>query len=154
RWHESGAGARPAPRRGRFAVSLPRPAPGAAIGGHRTWPRPCARQNPLSRYGGESKMKSIVALAALAGPVSFSWGCLVAPVEPPVGILFTSYKAPLDYTLEGNPVGSKSGMSSTFSIIGCVALGDASIEAAAQSGGLSKVHSADYEYENIIGLYQ
>lgn len=99
-----------------------------------------------------------VALCALIIPAT---GCLVAPVMPPLapvmpppGMLFTDYKAPLDHNLEGNPIGSRSGTSETMSILSLVALGDGSVAAAAQNGGLSRVHHADYEYFNVLGIYQ
>lgn len=81
-------------------------------------------------------------------------GCLVVPVQPPTGIVYSDYRAPLDYDQEGLPMGSRTGMSESISILGLVALGDASIDAAATNGGISNVHGADYEYFNVLGVYQ
>lgn len=81
-------------------------------------------------------------------------GCLVAPVIPPTGMIFTDIKAPLDYNMNETKNASRSGMSETMSIVGLIALGDGSIKAAAQNGGITTIHSADYEYFNIIGVYQ
>jgi len=39
-------------------------------------------------------------------------------------------------------------------ILGLVATGDASTEAAAREGGISTIHSADYSYFNVLGVYQ
>jgi len=91
------------------------------------------------------------ALCALILPLA---GCLTAPVMPPPGMVYTDYKAPLDHNLEGNPVGSRSGSAETMSILGLVALGDASVATAARNGGVSRVHHADYEYFNVLGIYQ
>ncbi len=81
-------------------------------------------------------------------------GCLVAPVMPPVGVIFTDYQAPLDFDQESSEVGSKQGMAETISILGLVALGDASINTAAQNGGISEIYGADYQYFNVVGVYQ
>lgn len=99
-------------------------------------------------------MKKFALLAAICGAALFGTGCLVAPVQPPYGIVYTQYKAPLDYDQANSAVGKKSGMSSTMSIIGLVAIGDGSVATAAQNGGLTTISGADYEYTNILGIYQ
>ena len=79
-------------------------------------------------------------------------GCLVAPFQPPTGMV-TSYKAPL--SMEGNwKAGSKKGEASSMSILGLVAVGDCSISAAMQNGGLKTASFVDYEYFNVLGFYQ
>jgi hypothetical protein len=40
------------------------------------------------------------------------------------------------------------------SILGIVSTGDCSIDAAAKDGGLNKVNHLDYDYMNILGIYQ
>ncbi|MCC5876147.1 MAG: TRL-like family protein [Candidatus Sumerlaeia bacterium] len=81
-------------------------------------------------------------------------GCLVAPVMPPPGMLYTDYKAPLDFDMNATKNATRRGESETMSILGLVALGDGSVKTAAQNGGITTIHSADYEYFNIIGVYQ
>ena len=79
-------------------------------------------------------------------------GCVWAPFQPPTGIV-TSYKAPL--STEGNwKCGSKVGTSSAMSILGLVAVGDCSLKAAMDEGGLKSAEYADYEYFNVLGFYQ
>lgn len=79
-------------------------------------------------------------------------GCLCAPFEPPMGIV-SVVKAPL--STEGNwEMGSKHGESSSISILGIAAVGDCSIATAAKTGGVKKVNHVDYEYRNILGIYQ
>ena len=79
-------------------------------------------------------------------------GCLMAPFQPPTGFV-TSYRAPL--STEGNwKSGSKTGEASSVNIIGLVAVGDCSINAAMHNGGLKTASFADYEYFNVLGLYQ
>jgi hypothetical protein len=45
------------------------------------------------------------------------------------------------------------GTSVATSILGLIATGDASIEAAAKAGGISKIHHVDYQAMSILGLY-
>lgn len=79
-------------------------------------------------------------------------GCLSAPFQPPSGMVSVT-KAPL--STEGNwEVGSKKGEASSFSILGLYASGDCSIATAARNGGLRKIGHVDYEYVNIVGIWQ
>ena len=99
-------------------------------------------------------VKKALSLATAFGAAALLTGCLTAPVMPPMGMIYNDYQAPLDYTQEESPVGTKSGMAETTSILGCVAWGDASIKTAASNGGLTEVTGADYEYFNVLGVYQ
>lgn len=77
-------------------------------------------------------------------------GC--AMVQSPVfATLYTDVKAPLAVT--GNSGASKVGTAEANSILGIVATGDASIDAAAKSAGITKIHHVDYEAKNILGFY-
>lgn len=79
-------------------------------------------------------------------------GCLSAPFQPPSGVVSVT-TAPL--STEGNwEVGSKRGEAFSTSILGLYATGDCSIAAAARNGGLKKIGHVDYEYVNIIGVWQ
>ena len=79
-------------------------------------------------------------------------GCLSAPFQPPNGLVSVT-TAPL--STEGNwDVGSKKGEASSFSVLGLYASGDCSIAAAARNGGLKKIGHVDYEYFNVIGIWQ
>lgn len=79
-------------------------------------------------------------------------GCLSAPFMPPTGIIGAT-RAPL--STEGNwDIGSKTGTASSTSVLGLYASGDCSIATAAKNGGLKKVTHVDYEYENVIGIWQ
>lgn len=82
-------------------------------------------------------------------------GCLKAPFMPPPGVGFTQYAAPLDVDFENTDMSSmKKGTAETMSILGLVAVGDASSQAAAQSAGITKIVHADYEYFNVLGVFQ
>jgi hypothetical protein len=47
----------------------------------------------------------------------------------------------------------KVGVSMCTSILGLVATGDASIEAAMKNGGITKIQHVDWNAKNILGLY-
>ena len=79
-------------------------------------------------------------------------GCLSAPFQPPSGVVSVT-TAPL--STEGNwEVGSKRGEAFSTSILGLYATGDCSIATAARNGGLKKIGHVDYEYVNVIGIWQ
>lgn len=101
-------------------------------------------------------MRKLILLAATLFVACATSGCigLVAPVMPPQGWVVTSYKAPLDYDQEESLVGTKTGTSESICILGLVAVGDASTRTAARNGGLTKLHGADYEYLNILFVFQ
>lgn len=74
-----------------------------------------------------------------------------AMVKAPLsGFLYTDVKAPLVAT--SNSGASKVGTSEATSILGWVATGDASIDAAARSAGISKIHHVDEQSTNILGI--
>ncbi|MCL1971497.1 MAG: TRL-like family protein [Endomicrobia bacterium] len=79
---------------------------------------------------------------------SFS-GCM-APMSPVSGLIFMDVKAPL--TATSNTKGKKVGKAEAKSYFGLVAMGDASIEAAAKAGGITKISSIDYESKTILGI--
>jgi hypothetical protein len=75
-----------------------------------------------------------------------------AMVKSPVsGYLYTDTKAP--FAVTGNTGSTKVGTAQSKSILGWVALGDASIEAAAKSAGITKIHHVDEHVKNYVGFY-
>ena len=65
----------------------------------------------------------------------------------------TSYTAPL--STEGNwKQGSKTGSSGAICVLGIVAVGDCSLDAAIKNGDLKEAYYADYKYFNVFGIYQ
>ena len=80
-------------------------------------------------------------------------GCAVAP-SPLHGILYTDVKFPSYYQgADTVGPGSKRGQAQSASILGLVATGDSSVEAAARNGGIRKVHTVDHHSNSILGLY-
>jgi len=88
--------------------------------------------------------------------VLFLTGCAwyQTPVKPPLGLIYAQFKAPMSSELNGVKMGSKSGTAESTSILGWIALGDCSITAAAKNGNIQTINYADYEYMNVLGVYQ
>lgn len=82
------------------------------------------------------------------------FGCVRAPFVPPMGGAFTQIEAPLDVDYDSTSLGTKTGQASSQCILGLFSFGDASTQAAATAGGLTSINHADYEFFNILGLYQ
>ena len=70
----------------------------------------------------------------------------------PIGSLYTKVKLPVSATANSQAA-TKKGTSQCTSILGLFATGDASIEAAKQNGGITKVTHVDYDADNILGVY-
>ena len=91
----------------------------------------------------------LLAVFALSGCA----GIVIAPVTPGMGAIFSDYQAPLDPDVDPTVVAEKHGEASAENFLGLVITGDASLKAAADQGGITKVHHMDYQYKNILGLY-
>ena len=70
------------------------------------------------------------------------------------GCVFTDVKIPLDTNLEETKLGTKTGESSSQSVLWLVAWGDSGTQAAAAEGGITTVLHADQEIFSVLfGLY-
>jgi len=70
----------------------------------------------------------------------------------PMGSVYTGVKLPMMAT--GNRSAStKTGEATCTSVLGVVAVGDCSIEAAMKNGGITKVNHVDWDVRNILGIY-
>jgi len=87
---------------------------------------------------------AVVALVAFAG-------CVFGP-SPLQGSLYTDVKYPSDSPNQAKIV-EKKGEACATGILGLVATGDASLEAAAKDGKITQITAVDYHYNNILGLY-
>ncbi len=83
--------------------------------------------------------------------VAFVLGGCAAGVQPVTGMLYSDVKGA--YGATESPMYSKVGEATATSILGIVATGDASIEAACKSAGITKIHHVDYHTTNILGIY-
>jgi hypothetical protein len=83
-------------------------------------------------------MRSLLIAGVLASAL-VATGCVYSEVG---GALYTDIKGPIQ---AGNPTATgKSGTSCSNSILGLIALGDASIESAKRNGKITKVTSVDH----------
>lgn len=98
-------------------------------------------------------MKRLLMMMALAGVALLAAGCFKAPVVPPFGYVMTLYSAPIDVEY-GTEIGTKTGKSESTSILGLFSWGDASVNAAARNGQLSRVDYVGYDMLNVLGIYQ
>lgn len=84
-------------------------------------------------------------------PLAFGLVTGCATVRTPVvGALYTD--AASSESVSSNHMGKKRGESCAQSILGLVATGDASTEAAAKAGGITKISHVDSKSNNIIGV--
>lgn len=95
-------------------------------------------------------MNVLKKLTLVAGFALLLSSCAV--VKAPVsGVVYTKVKAPVAVTENENA--SKVGTAEATSILGIVATGDASIDAAAKSAGITKIHHVDAESTGILGIF-
>jgi hypothetical protein len=80
-------------------------------------------------------------------------GCAMV-ASPLPGSIYTSVSYPSYYHgVDNGGPGTKRGEAMASSILGIVATGDASIEAAARNGRITKIHTADTKATSILGVY-
>ena len=95
-------------------------------------------------------MKRIKLLAMVISVAALMSSC--AMVKTPLsGYLYSSVKSPVAVT--SNSGSSKVGTAQASSILGWVATGDASIQAAAKNAGITKISYIDEEGTSILGFY-
>ncbi|MBX3025071.1 TRL-like family protein [bacterium] len=70
-------------------------------------------------------------------------------MSPAIGLFYADVKGPIAAT---STAGTKQGQSCARSILGIVATGDASIEAAKRAGGIREVSSVDHHTTNMLGI--
>jgi len=94
-----------------------------------------------------NKIKKTAILLSL---VAFMSSCAIVK-SPLSGALYSDVKAPVAVT--SNAHSTKVGSSEATSILGLVAQGDASIDAAAKSAGITKIHHVDEQSTNLLGIF-
>jgi hypothetical protein len=95
--------------------------------------------------------KILMYLSVILLSSSLMVGCAAYAVSPVLGGLYTDIKAPI--TATSNTSYSKMGSASASSILGLIAVGDASINTAAKNGGITRIHHVDYKSTSILGIY-
>lgn len=92
-------------------------------------------------------MKKIFAIA-FAAMLFTGCGIVKSPLS---GGLYMDVKDGLAVT--SNSGSSKVGTAEAKSYLGLIAIGDASIQAAAKEAGISRIHHVDYQSKSILSLY-
>jgi hypothetical protein len=69
-----------------------------------------------------------------------------------LGCVYTNIKRPLDTDLSNTELGSKTGHSDAYSILGLVAWGDAGTRAAAREGEIDTIRHADQSFFSVLGF--
>jgi hypothetical protein len=95
--------------------------------------------------------RPLIKTALLAVALAAGLSACATAMSPVNGSIWADVKGPLGATTESTP--SKTGKSCASSILGIIATGDASIEAAKKMGKISKVSSVDYASTNMLGFY-
>ena len=95
------------------------------------------------------KLMKIVLAMGLAASSMFAVGCASGP--PLSGLLYSDVQGPINAT--GAPKGTMHGQSCVSSYLGLVALGDASITAAAKNANVTQVSHVEQSYTNILGFW-
>ncbi len=100
-------------------------------------------------------MKKLVCLTASvavsAAAITALIGCAQPNMSPVSGGLYTGVQGHSNAT--SNPIGTKRGESCAMSILGIIAIGDASATTAAQAGGITKIGVVDTDMFGVLGLY-
>ncbi|MEA1926646.1 MAG: TRL-like family protein [Candidatus Auribacterota bacterium] len=96
-------------------------------------------------------MKGLVVVGILAVMAVAAVGCVSPTGAPIMGWIYTDVTGP-GYAIDSSASFSKVGTSEASAII-CVATGNASVQKAAQSVGIKKIHHVDVQYMSILGLY-
>lgn len=94
------------------------------------------------------KLKLLLIVPCIALMLS-SCGAFVSSPLP--GVIYTDVKSPV--TATSNENSTKVGTSEAVSILGWVATGDASIDAAAKSAGITKIHHVDQQSTSVLGIF-
>lgn len=94
------------------------------------------------------RITATVSIAACA--LMLFTGC-AAVQSPLVGAIYTNVEAAV--TATSNSGSTKIGTASATSILGIVATGDASIQAAVRNGGITRIHHVDYKSQSVLGIY-
>jgi len=99
------------------------------------------------------KLKRWLVVSAVLGLTSFGLVGCMCPITPMPGILVTAASYPhVGQACTDGTLGQKTGESSAFTVLGIVCVGDASVERAARSSGITKIKTIDHRYLNILGF--
>ena len=105
------------------------------------------RAGKLISINGDDMKKIVVAI----GLLTVLNGCYAGIGSPVPGILYSDVSVPREGV--GGEAVSRTGVATCESILGLVAVGDCSIAAAKDAGGIREVQHVDMKVKNILGVY-
>jgi len=95
-------------------------------------------------------MKTLKKMTMIAGLAILFSSCAVVKA-PLTGVIYTDVKSPVAVT--DSESSTKVGTAEATSILGIVATGDASVETAAKSAGITEIHHVDAQSTSILGVF-
>lgn len=95
-------------------------------------------------------IKTAVRVGVLGLVASYLMGCASA-MSPVTGAWYTDVKGPIGVTDAYG--GTAMGEACASSILGLIATGDASVDAAKKNGGVAQVTVVDHHSNSILGFY-
>lgn len=95
------------------------------------------------------KTAKLVAPWCLFVTVLILAGC----TTPQPGLLVTAVSYPHYQACTDGTLGQRTGESSAVTVLGLVAVGDASVERAARSAGITKISTIDHHFLQILGIF-
>lgn len=95
-------------------------------------------------------MKKVFMSLCAAGALALA-SCSTVSTGSGIGAIYTGVTE--GQAVTSNPVGNKVGTSSSIGVLGLVSVGDASIQAAAHSAGISKISHIDVKKTSVLGLF-
>lgn len=94
-------------------------------------------------------MKRVITFLSVLACAGVLSGCAMGTVQPVTGVIFTDMTGPASATTAS---AARTGTATCKSILGAVAMGDCSIDAAKKNGGITTVASVDYKTRSIFGI--
>ena len=96
--------------------------------------------------------KTIVSITIMLLVAIYLTGCGASAKAPVTGFLYTDVTAPVTTSIDNTVKPLKSGTAFAQSILGWVAIGDASIRTAARNGGITKIHHVEQHTQSVLGI--
>jgi len=101
-------------------------------------------------------MKKLVLVLMMFSMIVFS-ACATTMTGGPflTGAIYSGYKTPAVRTatkMDANRF-PKKGKATCVSVLGIVAVGNCSVDAAMENGHITKVHHVEYKVNNVLGIY-
>lgn len=96
--------------------------------------------------------KSVVLIAIMLLVAIYVTGCAASAKAPVTGFLYTDVTAPVATSIDNSVKPLKSGTAFAQSILGWIAIGDASVRTAARNGGITKIHYVEQHTQSVLGI--